>query len=139
MKRSALIVTVVPLVAVPFLLVSLGGPASWTPLRIFGLLVVLASGAALTIARFQLGNSFSISPQAHELVVTGIYSRIRNPVYVFGILLLAGLLLYLDRPKYSWLFLIVIPLQILRARAESRVLEERFGDAYRQYKSQTWF
>ncbi|MGA2418877.1 MAG: isoprenylcysteine carboxylmethyltransferase family protein [Candidatus Acidiferrum sp.] len=138
MKRSALVVTVVPLVAVAFLLVNFA-PAPWTPVRIFGLLVVLASGAALTIARLQLGNSFSIRPEAHELVVTGIYSRVRNPVYVFGVLLLAGLLLYLDRPKYSWLLLILIPMQVLRARAESRVLEERFGDAYRQYKSRTWF
>src|SRR5271168_1143422 len=138
MKRSALIVTVVPLAAVAFLLVKFA-PSPWTPLRILGLLVVLACGAALTIARLQLGNSFSIRPEAHALVTTGIYSRIRNPVYVFGILLLAGLLLYLDRPKYFWLFLIVIPMQVLRARAESRVLEERFGDAYRQYKSHTWF
>jgi protein-S-isoprenylcysteine O-methyltransferase Ste14 len=29
--------------------------------------------------------------------------------------------------------------QIVRARAEGRVLEERFGDAYRRYKDQTWF
>jgi protein-S-isoprenylcysteine O-methyltransferase Ste14 len=138
MKRSALLVTVVPIVGIAFLLLNFV-PSPWTPIRIFGLLVVLASGAALTIARLQLGNSFSIRPEARELVATGIYSRIRNPVYVFGILLLAGLLLYLDRPKYFWLFLIVIPMQILRARAESRVLEERFGDAYRQYKSRTWF
>ena len=138
MKRSALFFIVVPLVVIPLLLLKFA-PSPWTPSRILGLLVVLASGAALTIARLQLGNSFSIRPEAHELVATGIYSRIRNPVYVFGALLLAGLLLYLDRPQYFWLFLIVIPMQVLRARAESRVLEERFGDAYRQYKSHTWF
>jgi len=138
MKRSALIITVLPIVGIPLLLLKFA-PSSWTPARIFGLLVVLASGTALTIARLQLGNSFSIRPEARELVVTGIYSRIRNPVYVFGILLLAGLLLYLNRPQYFWLFLIVVPMQIIRARAESRVLEERFGDAYREYKSQTWF
>lgn len=138
MKRSALFVIVVPLVGIPFLLLKFA-PSPWTPGRIFGLLVVLASGVALTIARLQLGNSFSVRPEAHELVVTGIYSRIRNPVYVFGILLFAGLLLYLNRPQYFWFFLILIPVQIIRARAESRVLEKCFGDAYRQYKSQTWF
>jgi len=36
-------------------------------------------------------------------------------------------------------FLVLIPLQLIRARIESHVLEEKFGDTYRQYKSQTWF
>jgi protein-S-isoprenylcysteine O-methyltransferase Ste14 len=138
MKPSALIVTVVPPIGILFLLVEFAHPP-WTPIRIFGLLVVIAAAPALTVARIQLGNSFSLRPEARELVTTGIYSKIRSPIYVFGIILVAGLLLYLDRPKYFWLFLILIPMQIIRSRAEGRVLEERFGDAYRQYNSQTWF
>jgi protein-S-isoprenylcysteine O-methyltransferase Ste14 len=35
--------------------------------------------------------------------------------------------------------LIVIPIQILRARREARVLEAAFGDAYRECRSHTWF
>lgn len=69
------------------------------------------------------------------LVTRGLYARIRNPVYVFGILFAAGLVLYVDRLRY-------LPLAVLlavRARRESRVLEERFGDAYRQYRARTWF
>jgi protein-S-isoprenylcysteine O-methyltransferase Ste14 len=34
---------------------------------------------------------------------------------------------------------IVIPVQIIRARQESKVLEEKFGDEYRHYKQSTWF
>jgi protein-S-isoprenylcysteine O-methyltransferase Ste14 len=30
-------------------------------------------------------------------------------------------------------------LQTYRARQEGKVLEARFGDEYRQYKSRTWF
>jgi protein-S-isoprenylcysteine O-methyltransferase Ste14 len=30
-------------------------------------------------------------------------------------------------------------MQIVRARAEGKALEERFGETYRQYKEQTWF
>jgi protein-S-isoprenylcysteine O-methyltransferase Ste14 len=138
MKRSALIVTVVPIVGIPLLLLNFA-PSSWTPGRIFGLFLVLVAGTALTVARFQLGNSFSIRPEAHELVTKGIYSKIRNPIYVFGFILIAGLLLFLNRPEWFWAFLILIPVQVMRARAEGRVLEERFGDAYRHYKSQTWF
>ncbi|HME12759.1 MAG TPA: isoprenylcysteine carboxylmethyltransferase family protein, partial [Candidatus Acidoferrum sp.] len=138
MKPSALIVTLLPLAAIVLFLLNFAR-VPWTPLRIFGLFLVVAAGTALTVARFQLGNSFSIRPEATELVTHGIYARIRNPIYVFAAILIAGLLLCLDQPKYFWLCLILIPVQFMRARAEGRLLEEQFGDAYRQYKSRTWF
>jgi protein-S-isoprenylcysteine O-methyltransferase Ste14 len=37
------------------------------------------------------------------------------------------------------LFVVLIPLQIQRARTESKVLERAFGDEYRAYKARTWF
>jgi protein-S-isoprenylcysteine O-methyltransferase Ste14 len=37
------------------------------------------------------------------------------------------------------LLAIATPIQILRARKESKVLEEKFGDEYRQYKQHAWF
>ena len=138
MKCSALFVTVVPMVAIVFLVANFAHPP-WTPLRILGLLLMLAAAIALTVARVQLGNSFSLRPEAHELVTRGIYSKISNPIYVFGAILITGLVLFLDQPKWLLVLLLIIPMQIIRARAEGRVLEERFGDAYRRYKSQTWF
>jgi protein-S-isoprenylcysteine O-methyltransferase Ste14 len=33
----------------------------------------------------------------------------------------------------------MIVVQMLRARREARVLEAAFGDAYRDYRRQTWF
>jgi protein-S-isoprenylcysteine O-methyltransferase Ste14 len=138
MKRSALAVTLVPLVVVLFLILK-PPQVPWTGLRIVGLIALVSGFAALTVARVQLGNSFSIRPEAHELVTRGIYSKIRNPIYVFSAIAIAGLLLYLNRPDFLWIFLILIPLQIVRARRESRVLEQRFGEAYRQYKAKTWF
>jgi protein-S-isoprenylcysteine O-methyltransferase Ste14 len=41
-----------------------------------------------------------------------------------------------------WLLLpliIVIPMQIVRARREATVLEAAFGEEYRRYRQQTWF
>jgi len=129
---------VVPLVGIPFLIYEYAhGP--WGAMRISGLVLLILGLAFITIARFQLGNSFSISPQARQLVTRGIYSRIRNPIYFFGTFVIAGVFLFLEQP---WLLLFLIPiliLQISRARAESRVLEERFGDEYRRYKASTWF
>jgi protein-S-isoprenylcysteine O-methyltransferase Ste14 len=138
MKLSALIVTAIPAVAAPLLIVRFWQPP-WTALRIAGLILTVAGTTALTVARFQLGNSFTIRAEANELVTSGLYAKIRNPVYIFSAVLVGGMLLYVDQPKWFWIFLILIPVQLIRARAEARVLEDRFGDVYRQYRSHTWF
>lgn len=138
MKRSALFVTIVPLVGLAAIVYEYARPP-WTAMRVAGLLLLLPALILITIARFQLGNSFSVSPQATQLVTHGLYSRIRNPIYLFGAFVIAGLFLFLQQPYLLLLLIPVVILQVTRARAESRVLEERFGDEYRRYKAQTWF
>jgi protein-S-isoprenylcysteine O-methyltransferase Ste14 len=76
---------------------------------------------------------------AHHLVTRGIYSKIRNPIYVFGLIAMAGLVLVLDRPILWLLVLAIAIMQALRAHAEAQVLEAAFGDAYRDYRRKTWF
>lgn len=138
MKPSAAIITFLPIILLALLLWRFAAEP-WPPLKIAGFVVMLLSGILLTIARLQLGNSFSITPQATALVTHGLYSKIRNPVYVFSAILLAGLALFLRQPVLLITLIILLPMQILRARKESEVLEAHFGDAYRQYKSSTWF
>jgi protein-S-isoprenylcysteine O-methyltransferase Ste14 len=58
---------------------------------------------------------------------------------VFGTVCLLGFVLFAHAPKLLWLVLVLIPLQVVRARAEARVLERKFGDDYRAWKRQTWF
>jgi protein-S-isoprenylcysteine O-methyltransferase Ste14 len=115
------------------------GSLPWTPARIAGVVIGLPSVVLLVLARIELGGSFSVRPKAQTLVTRGLYSRIRNPIYLFGGLAIAGTLLYIDQPLYLWIFVVLIPLQIYRARQESKVLEARFGDEFRQYKSRRWF
>ena len=115
------------------------GRQPWTPTRIAGVVIGLPSLALLVLARIELGGSFSVRPKAQTLVTHGLYSRIRNPIYFFGALAIAGIFLYMNQPLYLWLLVVLIPLQIYRAREESKVLEAKFGDEYRQYKSRSWF
>jgi protein-S-isoprenylcysteine O-methyltransferase Ste14 len=63
--------------------------------RIAGLCLLVISIAWVVVARMQLGGSFSVTPQARRLVTTGIYARIRNPIYVASPFLLIGLSLAL--------------------------------------------
>src|SRR5882762_6579665 len=114
-------------------------PELYGPTRLIGLLVALIGLAGVMLSRYTLGRSFSISPQATALVTSGIYSRIRNPIYVCGMIFLIGVALIVERPKLLAVLLVLIPMQIIRARREAAVLEAKFGDAYREYRKRTWF
>jgi protein-S-isoprenylcysteine O-methyltransferase Ste14 len=111
----------------------------WGPMRIAGVCMIVCGFSMWTLARVQLGASFSVKAKATALVTRGLYSRIRNPIYVFGSIMIAGVSLFFLHPEYLLIFVAIIPMQIIRARKESAVLEAAFGDQYRDYKSKTWF
>jgi protein-S-isoprenylcysteine O-methyltransferase Ste14 len=113
------------------------GPHNLT--RWIGLGLGLTGLAGVILARYTLGRSFSVAARATELVMSGIYSRVRNPIYVSGMVFLVGLLLMWQQPYLGIVLVALIPMQIIRARREARVLEARFGDAYREYRARTWF
>jgi protein-S-isoprenylcysteine O-methyltransferase Ste14 len=91
------------------------------------------------LARIQLGRAFSLRAKATTLVTAGLYSRIRNPVYVFGALMLAGVIIFVNEPWFLLCFVALIPVQIYRSRKEGQVLTEKFGETYLDYKRKTWF
>jgi protein-S-isoprenylcysteine O-methyltransferase Ste14 len=111
----------------------------WNVERFVGTALAVIGVCGIVLARYQLGRSFSVTAQAHSLVTTGIYAKIRNPIYVFGGVMIAGLLLIVHKPVLWILFIILVIGQTLRARHEARVLEAAFGDAYRDYRRKTWF
>ena len=111
----------------------------WTAPRVAGMAIAIPAFVLLLIARVQLGRSFSVQAKATTLVTTGIYSRIRNPVYIFSALSLAGLILWAQRPWLFLFFAVLVPMQIARSRREAQVLTEKFGDAYLEYRRRTWF
>jgi protein-S-isoprenylcysteine O-methyltransferase Ste14 len=111
----------------------------WPPMRIVGLCLMIFGFLMWALARINLGASFSVEPKATALVTRGLYSRIRNPIYVFGSIMIVGLCLFFLHPQFLLIFLVLVPLQVVRARKESAVLEAAFGDQYREYKRHTWF
>jgi protein-S-isoprenylcysteine O-methyltransferase Ste14 len=91
------------------------------------------------VARWQLGEAFSVAAEARQLVTRGLYSRIRHPIYVFGTLAFLFLVLALQGWFALIIWLVVILIQVRRARREEHILVEKFGEEYTAYQSRTWF
>lgn len=111
----------------------------WNAQHWLALILAVPATVLMFVARFQLGRSFAIRAEARQLVTAGIYSKIRNPIYVFSAILVVAIALAARKPQLLAILVILIPLQIMRARREARVLEAKFGDEYRRYRQQTWF
>ena len=111
----------------------------WTAWRIAGMAIAAPAFLLFVAARIELGSAFSFQPRATTLVTTGVYSRSRNPIYFFGALLTLGIIIWTGQPWLLLIFVILIPLQVVRIRKEERVLTDKFGAAYLDYKQKTWF
>ncbi|MBB5342261.1 methyltransferase family protein [Tunturibacter empetritectus] len=111
----------------------------WSTAKVIGAVIVGVSFPLFVLARLQLGSSFSIKAKAGRLVTTGLYSRIRNPIYLFGGLFTVGASLFFSVWGPLVVALVIVPLQVVRARREEQVLAGAFGEEYARYKSRTWF
>jgi protein-S-isoprenylcysteine O-methyltransferase Ste14 len=102
--------------------------------------MALASvGFALWLtARLQLGNAFSLGARARTLVTTGLYARFRHPIYLFGFVAYAGVTLIWGKWIPFFALVLIYLVEVIRIRKEERVLEQAFGERYRQYKARTW-
>ena len=114
------------------------GAVHWTSAAIgAGLLL---AGLALAISGIgnlsRAGTAVPTNRPASALVVTGIHGWTRNPVYLGFLLLCAGIGLLV---RDAWMLIIMAPLAIyLRygvVAREETYLEQRFGDAYGDYRS----
>jgi protein-S-isoprenylcysteine O-methyltransferase Ste14 len=90
----------------------------------------------------QAGTTFMPNQRADKLVTEGAFAFRRNPIYMGEALAFLGLA---ELTHNIW-FVIVAPLfaiaiQLLAIQPEERHLEERFGQAYLDYKERTrrWF
>lgn len=93
------------------------------------------------LSRFQLSTSLTFFPKINNnlLLTSGFYYYFQNPIYYFGSLSLFFYILFLNQLKFLFVFFIIIPLQIFRSLKEKKLLRKRFGEAYDEYVSRTWF
>jgi protein-S-isoprenylcysteine O-methyltransferase Ste14 len=123
-----------------FLLIPASGSVCWmNPIMVTGVLVAVISFSLALLARAQLGKSFAFTPQAKGLVTHGLYSRIRNPMYLFIDLTVVGIALATHFWYLACILLVLVPLQIRQSRKEGKLLQEKFGEIYLSYRAKTWF
>ncbi len=108
--------------------------------HVIGAAIFVPSFCLWMLARRQIGSSFAVRAEAKKLVTHGLYSKIRNPIYVFGGVAFFGVFVAMHQYIVGAIFLIVSSIgQYFRAKREEQVLTEAFGDEYRSYKAKTWF
>jgi protein-S-isoprenylcysteine O-methyltransferase Ste14 len=108
-------------------------------LRVVAGLAALAFGLwALISARQKFKRiGTNVNPFQPSLAIAhdGIYSRVRNPMYVGGVVALLGIILIF---RLEWTLLLLIAGSLVLhfgvVLREERYLERKFGDDYRRYK-----
>jgi len=114
-------------------------PAWWLPLRLAGVVLLVAGTAVLVqaFARFVvegLGTPAPVAP-TRELVVGGLYRYVRNPMYLAVLAAIVGQALALGQP-------VLLPYAAVVAAAfgafvhwyEEPTLARQFGDRYQAYR-----
>ena len=96
-----------------------------------------ALGTLLSIfVLFELGQSFSILPEARRLVTSGPYRIVRHPLYVSEELGNIGVMLQYIQPWSLLIQIVNIALQLWRITLEERVLARTFPE-YASYAAHT--
>ncbi|MEE9163336.1 MAG: isoprenylcysteine carboxylmethyltransferase family protein [Thermoplasmata archaeon] len=133
-------------VAIPFLIGAvlepqlLGLPVFASPERLIsgGILLflglVIGFGGVFYLAR-EVGPGFGTSPP--RLCGKGPYAYVRNPAYLGGVIVMAGLALILFSPIIPvYAALIWIRLHLVVVRFEEPMLARIFGEEYQAYRKQ---
>ena len=102
-----------------------------------GIVVATAGIAATVYAQLEMGDSWRIGVDVTEtttLVHTGVFARIRNPIYASMIAFGIGIALVTPNlVAFVGLILLIATIQLQVRRVEEPYLLRTHGDAYRSY------
>lgn len=108
------------------------------PERIMIAVILIAASAAIAIPAIRNFRSAGTNVEPWKpslaLVTNGIFSRLRNPMYVGGTLFLAGLAILLASDWMLVMTIVSVPVMHFGVvKREERYLTAKFGSAYLQY------
>jgi protein-S-isoprenylcysteine O-methyltransferase Ste14 len=102
--------------------------------------IVIATGAVLmvsTMVHFRSWRFRATLDRGHQLATGGPFRILRHPIYLSLNLLALGSAIWIPSPLL-WISVILLAIgSDLRGRAEERILEDAFGDRYRDYCRRT--
>lgn len=101
-------------------------------------LAVFIIGFCLFILSHTVFRSLARGQETDKLITTGIYSKIRNPMYLGFIIWIIGLPVFTNAAFTLASAIIWIPHILYWKSSEERQLAKKYKD-YQEYKKRTWF
>lgn len=97
---------------------------------------IITFSSRLSLGRY--GTTVIIVEDDHQLITSGVYGYVRHPIYLGGLLLYTGIILAFGGFLVPFvMFIVWLLLMHGRLRLEEKLLEEKFGEEYRDYKKRT--
>ncbi|MCP3991147.1 MAG: isoprenylcysteine carboxylmethyltransferase family protein [Actinomycetia bacterium] len=108
-------------------------------LQLAGAVLVIAGVAATSLAQFHMGSEWRIGVSRHEhtdLIVTGPFASVRNPIYTAIIVTAIGFVLMIP----NWIGLVAVGLLVVTIELQVRFVEEPHlstlhGPSFDEYRS----
>lgn len=109
-------------------------------LALLGFIPILLSTYINFVARRDLARywtPFANTGKEQKLIKTGIYAKVRHPIYLSGLILSLGLTLIAGNLYGLLFFFLSLIAFVTRIKKEERELISRFGEEYKQYAKET--
>ena len=106
-----------------------------------GLAVELAGVVLAVLARRALGRNWSSEVRLaadHQLVRSGVYRRLRHPIYTGALLIYLGLVLQSGRLNALVGLALIAAAYWRKIGLEERILQARFGEAFDAWRKESW-
>ncbi|NLJ05857.1 MAG: isoprenylcysteine carboxylmethyltransferase family protein [Exilispira sp.] len=105
-----------------------------------GFILILLSICINFVARRDLARYwtlFSTTEKEQKLVKTGIYAKVRHPIYLSGLILSLGFTLIAGNLYGLLFFILSLVAFVTRIKKEERELITKFGEEYKEYAKET--